>query len=58
MLIMADENLLAYMIEQSVKAFVEKLKEKEISVKIGNEWKAVVTNEDIDELVKEICGDD
>ena len=45
-------------IEAVIKAFVGKLKEKEQSVKIGIEWKAVVTDEDIDESVKEICGDD
>lgn len=44
--------------KEAVKEFVERLREKEISVKIGNEWKAVVTNEDIDELVKEICGNE
>lgn len=41
-------------IEISRYEFIKKLKEKEQSVKIGNEWKAVVTDEDIDELVKEI----
>ena len=46
------------MIEAVIKAFVGKLKEKEQSVKIGIEWEAVVTDKDIDELVKEICGDD
>ena len=46
------------MIEAVIKAFVGKLKEKEQSVKIGIAWEAVVTDKDIDELVKEICGDD
>ena len=46
------------MIEAVIKAFVGKLKEKEKSVKIGIAWEAVVTDKDIDELVKEICGDD
>lgn len=41
-----------------LKNFAKLLKEKEQSVKIGNEWKAVVTDEDIDEFVKEIYGDD
>ena len=41
-----------------LKNFAKLLKEKEQSVKIGNEWKAVVTDEDIDEFVKEVCGDD
>lgn len=42
----------------ALKNFAKVLKEKEQSVKIANEWKAVVTDEDIDESVKEICGDD
>lgn len=42
----------------ALKNFAKVLKEKEQSVKIGNEWKAVVTDEDIDEFVKEVCGDD
>ena len=46
------------MIEAVIKAFVGKLKEKEQSVKIGIEWEAAVTDKDIDELVKEVCGDD
>ena len=46
------------MIEAVIKAFVGKLKEKEQSVKIGIDWEAVVTDKDIDELVKEICGND
>ena len=58
MLIMADKNLLTYLMDETIKAFVERLKEKERPVKIGNEWKAVVTDEDIDEFVKEVCGDD
>ena len=46
------------MIEAVIKALARKLKEKEQAVKIGIEWEAVVTDKDIDELVKEICGDD
>lgn len=42
----------------ALKNFAKVLKEKEQSVKIGNKWKAVVTDEDIDEFVKEVCGDD
>ena len=42
----------------ALKNFAKVLKEKEQSVKIANEWKAVVTDEDIDEFVKEVCGDD
>lgn len=55
---MADKNLLTYLMDETIKAFVERLKDEERPVKIGNEWKAVVTDEDIDKLVKEICGDD
>ena len=41
----------------TVKEFAEKLRDKEFSVKIGSEWCAVVKSRDIDELVKEVCGE-
>lgn len=43
--------------KQAVKEFAEKLRDKEFSVKIGSEWVAVVKSLDIDELVKEVCGE-
>lgn len=43
--------------ERAVRAFAEKLRDKEISVKMGSEWCAVVKSRDIDELVKEVCGE-
>lgn len=43
--------------KQSVKAFAEKLRDKEFSVNIGTEWFAVVKSRDIDELVKDVCGE-
>lgn len=43
--------------KQAVKAFAEKLRDKEFSAKIGAEWVAVVKSLDIDELVKEVCGE-
>lgn len=36
-----------------VREFAEKLRDKEVSVKMGSEWCAVVKSRDIDELVKE-----
>lgn len=42
------------MIEAVIKAFVGKLKEKEQSVKIGNEWKAVVRDVDIERIAAEM----
>lgn len=41
----------------TVKEFAEKLRDKEFSVKIGSEWFAVVKSRDIDEFVKEVCGE-
>lgn len=43
--------------KQVVKEFAEKLRDKEFSVKMGSEWCAVVKSRDIDELVKEMCGE-
>lgn len=43
--------------KRAVKEFAEKLRDKEFSVKIGAEWCAVVKSLDIDELVKEECGE-
>lgn len=43
--------------KQVVRAFAEKLRDKEFSVKIGTEWCTVVKSRDIDELVKEVCGE-
>lgn len=43
--------------KQAVREFAEKLRDKEFSVKIGSEWCAVVKSRDIDELVKEVCGE-
>lgn len=43
--------------ERAVRAFAEKLRDKEFSAKIGSEWCAVVKSRDIDELVKEVCGE-
>lgn len=43
--------------KQAVRAFAEKLRDKEFSVKIGSAWFAVVKSRDIDELVKEECGE-
>lgn len=43
--------------KQAVKEFAEKLRDKEFSVKTGSEWCAVVKSRDIDELVKEECGE-
>lgn len=40
--------------KQAVRAFAEKLRDKEFSAKIGSEWVAVVKSRDIDELVKEV----
>lgn len=40
-----------------MREFAEKLRDKEFSVKIGSEWFAVVKSRDIDELVKEVCGE-
>lgn len=37
----------------TVREFVEKLRDKEFSAKIGSEWCAVVKSRDIDEFVKE-----
>lgn len=41
----------------TVREFAEKLRDKEFSVKMGSEWCAVVKSRDIDELVKEMCGE-
>ena len=41
----------------TVREFAEKLRDKEFSAKIGSEWVAVVKSLDIDELVKEVCGE-
>ena len=43
--------------KQAVREFAEKLRDKEFSAKIGSEWVAVVKSLDIDELVKEMCGE-
>lgn len=43
--------------KRAVKEFAEKLRDKEFSVNIGTEWFAVVKSRDIDELVKEVCGE-
>lgn len=43
--------------KRAVEGFAEKLRDKEFSVKIGAEWCAVVKSRDIDELVKEVCGE-
>lgn len=43
--------------KQVVREFAEKLRDKEFSAKIGSEWCAVVKSRDIDELVKEMCGE-
>lgn len=43
--------------KQAVIEFAEKLRDKEFSVKMGSEWCAVVKSRDIDELVKEMCGE-
>ena len=43
--------------KEAMKEFAEKLRDKEFSVKIGAEWCAVVKSRDIDELVKEVCGE-
>lgn len=43
--------------KQAVREFAEKLRDKEFSVKIGSDWCAVVKSRDIDELVKEVCGE-
>lgn len=43
--------------KQVVKEFAEKLRDKEFSVKMGSEWCAVVKSRDIDEIVKEVCGE-
>lgn len=43
--------------KQAVKEFAEKLRDREFSAKIGSEWCAVVKSRDIDELVKEECGE-
>lgn len=43
--------------KQAVEEFAEKLRDKEFSVKIGSEWVAVVKSRDIDESVKEMCGE-
>lgn len=41
----------------TVREFVEKLRDKEFSAKIGSEWVAVVKSLDIDEIVKDVCGE-
>lgn len=41
----------------TVREFAEKLRDKEFSAKIGSAWCAVVKSQDIDELVKEVCGE-
>lgn len=41
----------------TVREFAEKLRDKEFSVKIGSEWFAVVKSRDIDDLVREVCGE-
>lgn len=43
--------------KQAVEDFAEKLRDKEVSVKMGSEWCAVVKSRDIDELVKDVCGE-
>ena len=43
--------------KQVVRELAEKLRDKEFSVKMGSEWCAVVKSRDIDELVKEMCGE-
>ena len=43
--------------KQAVREFAEKLRDKEFSAKIGSEWVAVVKSLDIDEIVKEVCGE-
>ena len=41
----------------TAREFAEKLRDKEFSAKIGSEWVAVVKSLNIDELVKEVCGE-
>lgn len=43
--------------KQAVREFAEKLRDKEFSAKIDSEWVVVVKSLDIDELVKEVCGE-
>lgn len=43
--------------KQAVEDFAEKLRDKEFSMNIGTEWCAVVKSRDIDELVKDVCGE-
>lgn len=43
--------------KQAAREFAEKLRDKEFSVKMGSEWCAVVKSRDVDELVKEVCGE-
>ena len=43
--------------KEAMKEFAEKLRDKEFPAKIGSEWCAVVKSRDIDELVKEVCGE-
>ena len=44
-------------VREVAEKIAEKLRDKEFSVKIGKEWVAVVKSRDIDELVKEVCGE-
>ena len=37
--------------ETVIKQFAKDLKEKEQSIKVGNEWVAIITDKDIDELL-------
>lgn len=39
-----------------IKQFVKDLKEKEQSIKVGNEWVAIITDKDIDELLHKRYG--
>lgn len=41
--------------KQAVIEFADKVRDKEFSVMIGEEWFAVVKSRDIDEIVNEVC---
>lgn len=41
--------------KQAVIDFADKVRDKEFSAKIGEEWFAVVKSRDIDEIVNEVC---
>lgn len=43
--------------KEAVEEFADKVRDKEFSAKIGVEWFAVVRSLDIEEIVKEMCGE-